>query len=305
MSFRIASGRVRKSRTSTFSDGRILMVEELILIKLGGSLLTDKRGVDEARPEVIDRLAREIAAALPTLGEQGKGLIVGHGSGSFGHVAAAQSGLGSAQTGTPDRGTPDRRPPSRDGISLTQDAAARLHRLLFSALAMAGAAPYSQVPSSFLVARRGRPARGQVDALLRAVDLGLVPLVYGDVVMDEAWGASIASTEAVLFYLLRRLRRLGRRVERLLWLGETDGIYDLAGRTLPRVTSDNYRQTLQAIRRPVGTDVTGGMLLRLKTAWTLARAGVDSWILNGTVPGVLESALKGEETVVGTLISHR
>ncbi len=269
------------------------MVDQLILIKLGGSLLTDKRGVDQARPDVIERLAREIAAALPTLHQ---GLIVGHGSGSFGHVAAARSGLGSVQAGTP---------PRLDGVSLTQDAAARLHRMLFTALAAAGISPYSLVPSSFLVARRGRPVRGHVEALLQAVDLGLVPVVYGDVVMDEAWGASIASTEAVLFFLLRRLRRLGRRVERLLWLGETDGIYDLEGRTIPRVTSDNYRQVLRAIGRPVGTDVTGGMLLRLKTAWTLARAGVDSWILNGTVPGVLESALKGEEAAIGTLISNR
>ena len=55
------------------------------LIKLGGSLITDKRGERQLRAEVIDRLAGEIAELRR---EPGGDWLVGHGSGSFGHVEA-------------------------------------------------------------------------------------------------------------------------------------------------------------------------------------------------------------------------
>lgn len=267
-----------------------------ILVKLGGSLLTDKSQHDHPRPEVIARLAQEIASARQQMSEA---LILGHGSGSFGHVAASRFGLGQAQS---DAGRGSLEP---QGISITQDAAARLHRLLIKDLIDAGAHPFSLAPASFVVARAGRPVRGFIEPLLRAVDQGLMPLVFGDVVMDESLGASICSTEQTLLFLIRRLRRRGHTIQRLIWLGETDGIYDQQGETIAEVRPENYLRVLKAIHKPAGTDVTGGMLLRLKTAWQLARMGIESRILDGTAPGVLESALLGDKKLPGTRIVAR
>src|SRR5512137_281262 len=61
-----------------------------IFLKLGGSLITDKTRIEHARRPIIRRLAREIKAAreaCPNLQ-----LVLGHGSGSFGHVAAKKHG---------------------------------------------------------------------------------------------------------------------------------------------------------------------------------------------------------------------
>ncbi len=261
---------------------------DLVLVKLGGSLITDKRGEAAARTDVVERLAAEIAEARPRLEKQGTGILLGHGSGSFGHVAAARYGLGDGLVRGGERGDPA-------GVAVTQDQAARLHRIVVDALVRAGERPFSVVASSTFLADRRRIVRGFLDPLLGALELTLLPVVYGDVVVDRTLGVSICSTEEILGYLLRRLRGRGFRIRRLLWCGGTDGVYDREGRTIPRIDARSYRRTLAAIGSAAGTDVTGGMLLRVRTARRLARGGIESWIMNGGHPGRLKAALLGEE----------
>lgn len=253
------------------------------MVKLGGSLLTDKRGREALREAVVERLAREIAAARAA----GCGdLVVGHGSGSFGHVAASEAGIGARAVTLSD-------PTVRQGVAAVQDAAARLHRRVIAALVAAGVPTFSWSPSSACVGRDGRLVAGTVEPLAHALDARLVPIVHGDVVLDRAGGATIASTEAVVRFLVPRLRRHGRETRDVLWLGETQGVLDAAGRVVATVDRRGYRALVRAVRPAAGTDVTGGMLLRLATARALARAGVGSSIFDGTVPGALQSALAG------------
>lgn len=264
---------------------------DLVIVKLGGSLITDKRADATARTEVIERLAREIAAARGELRER---LVVGHGSGSFGHVAAKRYGL---ERGLRRDGATS--PPI--GAAVTQDAAGRLHRIVVDALLRAGVPAFSVAPSSTFLADGGRLVRGFVEPLAAALDEGLVPVVYGDVVADRSMGMSICSTESAIRYLVRRLRRRGLCVARLLWLGETDGIYDRRGETVARIDRKSYRDVRRLIGAPSGTDVTGGMLLRLETARSEARLGIESLIFDGRRPGSLEAALLGRE-VGGTRV---
>jgi isopentenyl phosphate kinase len=235
---------------------------------------------------VIARLAREIAEAASSGPFR---LIMGHGSGSFGHVAARQYGIAEGIR------TADQLP----GISLTQQRAAALHRLIVEALAEAGALPFSIAPSSCLVAASGRTASFADEPLIRALENGLLPVLYGDVVLDREQGAAIASTEQVFETVARALLDRGWTIRRALWLGETGGLYDDQGRTIPRVSAADFEEAARAIGDPNGTDVTGGMRLRLETALALARLGVPSLLLNGLTPGLLGKALRGE-AVQGT-----
>ncbi len=253
---------------------------DLTLLKLGGSLITEKARPETPRLEVIARLAGEIARA-----SRGTRLIVGHGSGSFGHVAARESGIAGGL----------RSAEQLPGVSRTQGRAAALHRLVVEALVEAGASPYSIAPSSCLIAEAGRPAAFSSEPLLLALDRGLLPVLYGDVVMDRAWGVSICSTEKVFEIVARALLDHGHTIRRALWLGETDGLYDAEGRTLPRLSAADLERAAGAIGAPSGTDVTGGMRLRVETALALARLGVPSLLANGMVPGLLEKAARGEE----------
>jgi len=265
-------------------------MSDVVLLKLGGSLITDKARPETPRREVLARIAGEIvrgAAGCPFR------LVVGHGSGSFGHVAARRFDL---TAGVRSAG-------QLAGISITQERAAALHRLLIEALAEAGALPFSIAPSSCVVSAGGGPVEFADEPLLLALEQGLLPVVYGDVVMDRDRGASICSTERLFALVIRRLLDQGWAVRRVLWLGETDGLYDAEGRTVPNLAAEDLAEAAKAIGSPAGTDVTGGMLHRVETALALARWGIPSLLANGLTPGLLEKALRGEE-VAGTVVAR-
>src|SRR6185295_9561775 len=263
-----------------------------LLIKLGGSLLTDKEVPETAHFGRIDRLARELVAASAIARERGERIVLGHGSGSFGHVAAAAAGLG--------RGPVEAS--ALAGASRTQEQAAALHRIVIDALARAGLAPFSFAPSSFVVAEAGRPAASFLEPLARALEAGLLPVVYGDVVLDRSWTASICSTEAALTEVARGLPAFGIGISRALWLGETDGVYDVAGRTIPCIADlDDPALGSGALGTSRGTDVTGGMRLRVETCLALAALDIPSTILDGRPEGSLLAAVRGDD-VSGTRI---
>lgn len=258
---------------------------EVVVVKLGGSLITDKAGDAHAREELIARLAGELAETLPRLDA---GVVLGHGSGSFGHVAAERHGLGDGLRGGDPR-----------AAAAVRQAAARLHHVVMEALLEAGVPAWSWAPSTVVVGEQGRPAAADVEAFFRVLEMGMVPVTYGDVVADRSWGAAVASTESVLGYLVGRLRRRGKTVRRVLWLGETDGVYDDSGETVPEIDADTFEEARGWVGGARGTDVTGGMMLRLDTARDLARLGIESWIVDGRRPGLLAAGLETPSGVEG------
>ncbi len=320
---------------------------ELVLLKLGGSLITDKRRPDTVRQEVLERLAREISLAVRAVAETegavtgqaressgGRLLIVGHGSGSFGHAAAARAGvhegLGPVGAGAgagagvgPGAGVgaasdaAAHRRARLAGVSETQERAAALHRLVLDALRGAGLTPFSVAPSSALVAAGGRPEHLAAEPVALALSAGLLPVVFGDVVMDREQGCAICSTESVFLALERALSAGGSesespgtsspthlhagpshdraasgwRVRHALWAGATPGVLDADGQPIESLTPSAADAARTAARGAAGTDVTGGMLHRIEAAVELARRGVDSLIFDGRVPGALATAL--------------
>lgn len=267
--------------------------DRALLVKWGGSLLTDKTGDEVARPEVIHRLARELAAARGDLAERGVGVILGHGSGSFGHVAAAKYRIHEGLT----------HPTQISGVAVTQRRARKLHELILDALEAAGVPTFSVAPSSAAVFDGGALASFETGPVTGALAAGLTPVVYGDVVVDRSRGAAICSTETAFRALADGL--VTPPLCCCLWLGETDGVYDADGATIPHISPDDGPEVLGAVGGAAGTDVTGGMAHRVAYAQELARRGLPSWIGNGAVPGLFETALRGfeePEGVAGTWV---
>jgi isopentenyl phosphate kinase len=271
----------------------------VVLVKLGGSLITLKDRPDTPRSGVIDRLAREIAEAWPNL--EG-GLILGHGSGSFGHAAAHDVGLlGDGASGRARLSSSEGLARMARGAPHVQRKAAELHALVMAALREVDLPAFSIAPSSGATASEARILSFQAQPFALALSGSLLPVTYGDVVMDRERGASILSTETVLAGLADSLPDHGWAVERAIWLGETDGIYDAEGVTVSRVSASLGERLRHSVGGSGATDVTGGMAHRLDTALALAAQGVRSWIGDGTREGVLARALIGEE-VGGTVV---
>jgi isopentenyl phosphate kinase len=227
----------------------------MIFLKLGGSLITDKSMPETARFGVLARLASEIAAARRA--EPSLRILVGHGSGSFGHIAAAAFRTHEGAT------------TSREwrGFAAVWRSANRLNRLVVDALADAGN-PVISLPH------------------------GLVPLVHGDVSFDTKRGACILSTEAVFAWLAPVLEPT-----RILLAGAEPGVfadYPNNTRLVERFSQDALQ--LFAIDGSPETDVTGGMAEKVRSAlaWSRADPKVEVRIFSGEEHGAVQAALLGD-----------
>lgn len=268
----------------------------LLLVKWGGSLITDKRTPETPRPAEIARLAGELADGLPAARRRGLAVVLGHGSGSFGHVAAARHRLAEGLRG----GDGNRDAAQLAGVAETQTRAAALHRLVLDALAVAGVPAFSIAPSSALVAEDGETVACFAEPVARALAAGLLPVVYGDVVTDRRRGVAIASTERVFLALAAALPAHGWRAAEALWLGDTPGVFDDAGvlgdAGRPLAALSPAEAARLAPGGSAGTDVTGGMAHRLAAAVRLADRGVVSTIADGREVGLLAGHLAGRDT---------
>lgn len=265
-------------------------MSELVLIKLGGSLITDKTKPLTARPAAIRRLCREIKTALDQNELQ---LILGHGSGSFGHSVAAKYRV---QDGLKTKS-------ALQGLPLVADAAIALNRLVIQELLAQGLPAVSFAPLSFLLARNQLPQQVFLSPLLQALNLHLLPVTYGDVILDSKNGFTIFSTEKIIDALAVHLQADQLKI-RIIYCSDTDGVYDPKGQTIPEITPANFDNFKQSITGAAATDVTGGMLHKVTASLSLAqKLGVNSLIINGNRKGELTRALLTQPTS-GTLISR-
>ena len=259
----------------------------LTFIKLGGSLITDKREAQSFRADLMRQAADEIAAARAA--DPQLGLLIGHGSGSFGHVAAQKHGtMQGVHTADQWR-----------GFAEVAYVARRLNSLVLDTLYEAGLPVISIQPSASALSADGALTHMETAPISTLLERGLVPLVFGDVSLDAVRGGTIISTETVFGYLASKLHPA-----RVFLLGEVEGVYDGKGVVIPHIHPGNLSEIAAALGGSSGTDVTGGMASKVRSMLDLAASvqGLQVRIFGGTSPGQLRSALLSE-TMPGTLIT--
>jgi isopentenyl phosphate kinase len=250
----------------------------LIFVKFGGSLITDKRVEGSFREDVVLRLGREIHAAMTE--NPNVQILLGHGSGSFGHFAAREYGTMEG-VHTPEQWR---------GFARVATAAAELNHLTAKALRAADLPVWCIQPSASALSRDGVIVNLAVEPIREALLKGIIPLVYGDVSLDEVRGGTIISTETIFFFLARHLP-----VSQILLLGEVEGVYDQDGQVIREIRPDNLHAIEEALGGSAGTDVTGGMETKVRDMVTLTRLvpGLTIRIMNGGEPDALRRAILG------------
>ena len=260
----------------------------LTFLKLGGSLITDKSRARTPRPEVLVRLMDEVAAARRARPELK--LVLGHGSGSFGHVEASKHGTrGSVRT-----------PGEWRGFAAVQAAAAELNRLVVDAARQAGLPVLNLPPSASALCRDGVIYSLAVEPVTAALLHNLVPLVFGDVALDDVRGGTIVSTEDVFRYLAGVMQP-----ERILLAGIEPGVLARwpGGEIVPRLVPG---AAVGGIGASHDADVTGGMASKVKEMLALVEAvpGVVVRIFSGTTPGLVYAALLDEAQPGTTIVAQ-
>lgn len=263
-------------------------MKELVLIKLGGSVITNKSVDSTAHVSVIARLAAEIKKAQ----EKYKGrLVVGHGAGSFAHRPASKY-----QT---KKGLINKN--SLIGMSVVEDKARQLNAIVVGQFLTKKVSifPFSPASFAFLDAKGG--VKSYIDPLIGALDINAIPIVYGDVIMSKQTGFTIFSTEKVLSLIASKLRKDYRI--RIVYVTDVNGVYDSKGKTILNITSSNFDQLKSAIAGAKNVDVTGGMLHKVDESLKIAKKlGIQTLIINGNKKGELVKAIVGTKTL-GTTIS--
>ena len=228
-------------------------MSEPILLKLGGSVVTEKRsggGIDRA---AVGAIAAALAEA------EFAGMVV-HGAGSCGHPEAHRYGLARGA----DRST-------RTGIPVTHEAVASLNRAVVAGLRGAGLDAVGVQPLGACTAEDGRIASFEQEPLGLLIGLGCVPVLHGDVVMDRRRGACIVSGDQLVAYLAPRLG-----LSRVGLLTDVPGVLRPDGTVLPRVSRAGVEGL--ALGASGSTDVTGGMSGKVAELLRLADAGVASHV---------------------------
>ena len=257
-----------------------------LIVKLGGSVITDKSRPFKVKLAVIRRLARELKVV--------KGpLIVVHGGGSFGHPLASKYRIA--------EGYKKRR--QLIGISLTHRAMEKLNSYLIEAFQREGIPAIAMQPSACAVVINGRIKSMDLKPLKNMLAMGLVPILYGDAVSDINKGVSILSGDQIVTYLAKKLR-----ASRVILGVDVDGVYtaspkkDERAELLPKITLYDV-ELVAALGKGEKGDVTGGMRNKVLELLELAKLGIEAEIVNAAKPNVLRVAVQGKRGI-GTIISR-
>lgn len=259
---------------------------KVTILKIGGSVITDKSGELAARMQDINRLAEEIQRANI------EGLIIVHGGGSFGHPLAQKYAI---KDGFKEES-------QRAGFAETHHVMTVLNGLFMDALIWRGIPAVSITPSSCIMTKNGRIACFEETQLRTLLKMGFLPVMYGDAVLDVDLGFTILSGDQLVSYIASRFN-----TERLIIGVDVDGLYDAdpkvnkTAKMFTHLTLAKLKKLQNNFEKSSVCDVTGGMSGKIAELVPVVEHGVPVFIVNATKPNYIYKALKGEE-VEGTLI---
>ena len=256
------------------------------ILKIGGSVITDKNGELAARTEVINRLAEETQKAGV------KNLIIVHGGGSFGHPTAQKYGIKEGL----------REDAQKVGFAETHHVMTVLNGLVMDALVWHSVPAFSVAPSCCVVTENGRIKTFEDAVLKTLLNMGFVPVLYGDAVLDAKLGFTVLSGDQIVAYLARKFDA-GRIVIGV----DTDGLYDADpkvaknARLYKHLTLSELEKVKSKLGGSTAADVTGGMVGKIAELVPAVAQGIPVAIVNAAKPNRVYKALMGE-AVEGTVI---
>lgn len=246
-----------------------MTAKRLLLVKLGGSLVTDKTKPLAPKRETISRLASEIAELKKQ--EPDLDIIIGNGAGSFGHYTVKKYDLGTVGNLAGSEGK----------VQEVHQSVEQLNGLIASALKEAGLDT---------VVLDGQQIIDD-EPLPRASIIS----IYGDIVRDGS-KYRVVSTEELFLHLLPRLRKNYSKID-VVFMTSVDGVLDAVGKVISEIGTDGIGAEFFETE---GFDVTGGMRQKLESAKKIKKWADSVFIIGGNEPGNLTKLESGQK--VGTKI---
>jgi isopentenyl phosphate kinase len=253
------------------------------LVKLGGSVITDKSRLRTFRPSSCDRLAAELSAV--------KGqLAIVHGAGSFGHIEAKKHVLHKGFM----------KDAQIQHVAAVQRDVRELNLKVLGSLISKGIKAVSIPPAAAATFKGGAIRSFEPGTFEQVLGLGLAPVTFGDVVPDESMGFSICSGDLMMEALAESFSP-----ELVIFCADVDGVFDRDPKrsNKARLIPELSRSALSELRRTEArsADVTGSIYGKIERMLAIAQHCEKCMIVNGNVPGRLKKAVRGEP-VVSTVV---
>jgi isopentenyl phosphate kinase len=261
--------------------------ERPIILKIGGSAITDKTGELAAKTEIINRLAEEIKRA------DLDNLIIIHGGGSFGHPTAAKYGIKEGYKEDPTQ---------KLGFAETHHVMTVLNGLVMDALIWHEVPAVSVAPSCCFITNNGKVKYFDETVLQSMAKMVFTPVMYGDAVLDEKLGFTILSGDQLVSYLAIKYK-----AQKIVVGTDTDGLFDSDPKTNPNakpfksLTLAELKALQPKLGKAQGTDVTGGMAAKIAELIPAIEQGVHVTITGATKGLSIYRALT-DQSVLGTEI---
>ena len=244
--------------------------KKIILLKFGGSIITNDDQFESFKKETVINLMKQISK----LSDDFQFIIV-HGAGSFGHYHAKKYNL---KQGFKEKG-------QLLGLVETHQSMLKLNSFLLDTIQeIGGIYPVSFSPINIVKTRDGSIISFDLENIKETLDLGLTPILFGDVVFDESLRFTILSGDKIVPYLAEKLTPI-----KIIMLTDVTGVYDDNPKKKPEaklLAEINLNDTalLQKISANASsgkTRVTGEMEKKLLELKEVVKEGIETWIISG------------------------
>ncbi len=251
----------------------------MIIIKLGGSVITDKNKECTFKKETMDKLAENIKKAnRPT--------IIVHGAGSFGHILAKEYDLNQGY----------KKLEQIKGFSLTHEKVQALNSLVLKSLQKYDIHAVSISPHSSITLNNHKIHKIDYKIFEEYLNKNFTPVTFGDVVLDKTLGFSICSGDLLIEALSRNFKP-----EKVVFVIDEDGIFtanpkiDKNAELIQNTTIKKLETIITSLDSRA--DVTGGMAGKILTIKNIAKNGIETILVNGNKIDRLYKVLIGEKTL--------
>lgn len=264
------------------------MSNSTIFLKLGGSLITDKDVPYKVNQSTLDRIACEINQFI--IENPKTGLLLGHGSGSFGHTSASQYNTRLGVHSHADW----------IGYQKVCHDARTLNHIVMETFQAVGLPVISYPPSGQVICENHNINKWDLTFIQHSLKKGLIPVIFGDAVIDTVIGGTILSTEDLFLYLAKFIPP-----KRILLAGIEDAVwadYPLRKEPIASITPHNFTSYKKKIIGSTSRDVTGGMAAKVENLLSIIKNDpiMKCQVFSGLSDGSVYSALNGYDS--GTVI---
>lgn len=235
----------------------------MILIKLGGSVITNKEKPLSPRIKIINNIAKQ----LKRISEP---FVIVHGGGSFGHYWSVKY----------DMHTKPARYDSH-GVSIVKNSMIEINKIILDTLTKNKLNPYCLPPTDFMSGNRPIPSK--IKEIKKIAESNLIPVTFGDALWYGQKKSYILSGDKIMSILAKALRpRLS------IFALNVDGLYsDLKTKHLINDMKDD-----QVSIQDIPMDVTGGMTRKLEEATRISKMGLKVFFANGNKPERIINAIQ-------------